>query len=236
MGQDGLIGITDNDLSTVILGNAKFRDELLTFGGAGTVVEGTLLARQAVDVAVVDTPAGTGNGTMVATVTGVDEAPTPGSWVLENTFAVAEGGVWKLTDPNGNIVADNLTLRVGAGLVTTFNEAGLQMVITEGGTDFDAGDTFTMVVVENGKMVPFVIGGVAGAGIPSAVMPPSGVTATGAGDEPFRPMISGEVRKEKLIIDADGDGSNITDAILDQLRDFSVVSTDVRELNIADNQ
>ena len=236
MAKNGLVGITNNDLSTVLLGNNLFKDELLTFGGAGTVVGGTLLARQAVDVAVVDTPAGTGNGTMVVTVVGVDEVPIPGSWVLKCTFAIAEGGVWKLTDPKGNIVADNLTLRVGAGLVTTFNEAGLTMAITEGGTDFAADDTFTMVVVENGLMVPFVIGGVAGAGIPTAIMPPDGVTATGAGDEPFRPAISGEVRTEKLIVHADGDNSNITAAILDQLRDFTLVSQNVEELSIQDNQ
>ena len=39
MAKDGLVGITDNDLSTVILGNAKFRDELLTFAGADEFVE-----------------------------------------------------------------------------------------------------------------------------------------------------------------------------------------------------
>ena len=231
---DGLVGITSNDLSSVILGNAKFRDELLTFAGADDFVEGMLLARQAVDVAIVDTPTGTGNGTMVATVVGVDEVPIPGDWILTCTFAVAEGGVWSLTDPNGNVVADNLALRVGAGLVTTFNVAGIQMVITEGGTDFSAADIFTMVVVANGKMVPFAIGGVAGAGVPKAVLTYD-VSKAGAGDEPIRAMVGGEVRKEKLIIDADGDGSNITDAILDQLRDFSIVSTDVTELNIADN-
>jgi hypothetical protein len=234
MAQDGLVGITNNDLSTVLLGNNLFKDELLTFAGAGTVLDGTLLARQAVDVAVVDTPAGTGNGTMVASVVGVDEVPIPGDWVLTCTFAVTNSGVFKLEDPNGNLIADNLTLRVGDGLVTTFNEAGLTMAITEGSTDFVAADTFTMAVVANGKMVPFVIGGVAGAGVPKAVISYD-VVAAGAGDEPCRPAISGEVRKEKLIIDADGDGSNITDAILDQLRDFTIVSQDVAELNIADN-
>ena len=234
MAQDGLVGITDNDLSTVVLGNAEFKDELLTFGGAATVVEGTLLARQAVNVAVVDTPAGTGNGTMVVTVVGVDVVPIPGSWVLECTFASTNDGVWKLTDPNGNIVADNLTLRVGNALVTTFNEAGLTMAITEGGTDFVAGDTFTMVVVANGKMVPFVIGGVAGAGVPIEVVTYD-VVAAGAGDEPIRGMIAGEVREEKLIINADGDGSNITAAILDQLKSAGLTAISVGELNIADN-
>ena len=234
MAQDGLVGITDNDLSTVVLGNAELRDESLTFGGAGTVAEGTLLARQAVDVAVVDTPTGTGNGTMVVTVVGVDVVPIPGDWILTCTFAVTNGGIFKLTDPNGNIVADNLELREGAGLVTTFNEAGLTMAITEGSTDFVAADIFTMVVVANGKMVPFVIGGVAGAGVPVEVATYD-MVAAGAGDEPIRGMISGEVRAEKLIINADGDGSNITAAILDQLRSAGITAISVGELNIADN-
>lgn len=229
--------ITNNDLSAVEMGNNQFRDELLTFGGAGTVVEGTILSRQAVDAAIVVTADGgnVGTGTTAASVVGVEELPVPGDYNLECTFAVTEGGVFKLEDPEGNIVEDNLTLRVGAGLVTTFNVQGLQIVVTEGGTDFSAGDKFALAVVANGKMVPFVIGGVAGAGIPKTVLT-YGVTAAGAGDESIRNLVSGEVRKEKLIIDADGDGSNITDAILDQLRDYEITPIDVQELNIQDNQ
>lgn len=227
--------VTNVDLGNVVLKDAQHDDELLTFGGAGTVEEGTLLARQEVDVAVVDTPAGTGNGTMVATVIGVGEIPIPGSWVLECTFAITNGGVFKLTDPNGNIRADNLELRVGDTLVTTFNEAGLQMVITEGSTDFAATDTFTMVVVANSKLVPFVIGGVAGAGVPLQVATYD-IVAAGAGDESIRSMVSGQVREERLIIDADGDGSNITSTILDQLRSAGITAVNVQELNILDNQ
>ena len=36
------------------------------------------------------------------------------------TTAVADGGIWSLTDPNGNVLADNLVMEVGAGLATTF--------------------------------------------------------------------------------------------------------------------
>jgi len=231
------ITITNNDLGSVILKNATHIDELLVFAGAATVVEGTLLARQAIDAAVVVAAdvGNTGDGTVTASVVGVSELPVAGIYELECTFAVAEGGVFKLTDPAGNIVKDNLTLRVGSGLVTTFNEVGLQIVVTDGATDFAAGDKFTATVVANGKMVPFAIGGVAGAGIPKAILTYD-VTATGAGNEAIRSMISGWVRQERLIIDADGDGSNITSEILDQLRDFTIVSEPVTELNILDNQ
>lgn len=85
------------------------------------------------------------------------------------------------------------------------------------------------------KLVPFVKGGSLGAEIPVAIITYE-VTATGAGDEQVRAGISGKFRKERLIIDADADGSNIDAAVLDQLRDYSLIPIDVQELNILDNQ
>ncbi len=128
--------VTNVDLGSVILKDGEFRDDLLTFAGAGTVVEGTILARDSVSL----------------------------------------------------------------------------------------------------KLVPFVKGGVTNEnGIPKAVLTYD-VEAAGAGDESIRDMVSGSVRAERLIIDADGDGSNVDAAVLDQLRDYSLVSIDVQELNILDNQ
>ena len=128
--------ITNLDVGSVVLKNGEFRDDLLTFAGAGTVIEGTILARDSVSL----------------------------------------------------------------------------------------------------KLVPFVKGGVTNEnGIPKAVLTYD-VTAAGAGDEAIRDMVSGSVRAERLVIDADGDASNIDNAGLDQLRDYSLVSIDVQELNILDNQ
>ena len=127
--------VTNNDLGSVILKDAEFRDELLVFAGAATAVEGTILAR----------------------------------------------------------------------------------------------------VTASGKLTPFVIGGAGGAEIPKAILTYD-VTAAGAGDESIRAGVSGSYRKERLIVDADGDGSNITDAILDQLRDYGLVPIDVEELATLDNQ
>lgn len=128
--------ITNVDLGSVILKDGEFRDDLLTFAGAVTVLEGTILARDSVSL----------------------------------------------------------------------------------------------------KLVPFVKGGSTNEnGIPKAVLTYD-VTAAGAGDESIRDMVSGSVRAERLIIDADGDASNVDNKVLDQLRDFSLVSIDVQELNILDNQ
>ena len=130
------ITTTNNDLGTVILADEKFDDGLLTFAGAATAIEGTILARDSVSL----------------------------------------------------------------------------------------------------KFVPYVIGGVANEnGIPKAVLTYD-VVAAGAGDEAIRAMVGGRVRAERLVVDADGDATNITDAILDQLRDYSIVAQSVAELNILDNQ
>lgn len=130
------ITIENVDVGNVILQEAEFRDDLLTFTGAGTVAEGTILARDSVSL----------------------------------------------------------------------------------------------------KLVPFVKGGVTNEnGIPKAIITYD-VTAAGAGDEAVRAGVAGKYRKERLIIAADGDASNVDNAVMDQLRDYGLVPIDVQELNILDNQ
>lgn len=84
--------------------------------------------------------------------------------------------------------------------------------------------------------VPYVIGGVTNEnGIPKGVLTYD-VTATGAGNVPIRSMVAGFLVEERLIVDADGDGSNLTAAILDQLRTYGLIAESVKELHILDNQ
>lgn len=86
------------------------------------------------------------------------------------------------------------------------------------------------------KLIPFVKGGaVNDNGIPKAVLTYD-VVADGAGDIPVRAGVSGEYRKERLIIAADGDASNVDSVVIDQLRDYGLVAIDVQELNGLDNQ
>jgi hypothetical protein len=86
------------------------------------------------------------------------------------------------------------------------------------------------------KLVLFVKGGSTNQnGIPKAILTYP-VVATGAGDVRVRVAVAGKFRRNKLIIDADGTGANIDAAVLDQLRDYSLVPIDVTELNIVDNQ
>ncbi len=229
--------ITNNDLGSVILESAKFRDDTLTLAGADTIAEGTILARKAVADAIVVAANGgnTGNGTVTAaSVVAGSVVPLVGAYNLECVEAITNGGVFKLEDPNGALIAEALTMTVSGAKI--FKVGGMTFTITDGVTDFVVGDKFSLTVAADGKLVLFAKGtGVGGAQIPLAILTYE-VVVTGAGDVPIRAGVSGQYRKERLIIDADGDASNIDAAVIDQLRDYGLVPIDVKELNILDNQ
>lgn len=229
--------VTNNDLGNVVIEPGDYRDDLLTFAGIDTFVAGTILARKAVaDAVTASAVTGTGNGTVtLATVVPGSVIPLAGIYTLTCTAVVTNGGVFKLTDPNGAIVASGLSLTVGAGAVTVIETAGLQFSVTDGTTDFIIGDFFTLTVAAVNKLVPFATDGAGGAQIPKAILTYD-VTSTGAGDLKIRDMISGRLNGNRLVIDADGDNSNVTADILDQLRDYSLVTIDVQDLSILDNQ
>ena len=109
-------------------------------------------------------------------------------------------------------------------------------LLTLAGADVIAPGTILARDSVSQKLVLFVKGGSTNQnGIPKAILTYQ-VTSTGAGDVPIRAGVSGKFRKEKLIIDADGTGANVDAAVLDQLRDYSLVPSNVTELNIVDNQ
>ena len=88
----------------------------------------------------------------------------------------------------------------------------------------------------NGNLQLYVKGGTSnGNGVPSVVMT-YGVTIPSGGTIPVRGLVSGVVRKERLIIDADGNASNIDNAVIDGLRTLGITPIDVFELLIQDNQ
>ena len=109
-------------------------------------------------------------------------------------------------------------------------------VITFTGADVLAPGTILARDSVSGNLVIFVVGGSTNEnGIPKVILPYE-VEATAAGDVQARVAVSGKFRKEKLVIDADGDDSNVDAAVIDQLRDYGLVPVDVEELNIQDNQ
>lgn len=227
--------ITNIDNACIEREGGKFRDETLTFAAADTFVKGTILARRSVAIAVTASAVtGTGNGTVTAaTVVAGPAVPLAGAYVLTVVTAVTHGGVWKLVDPNGALVTDGLVMTASTGAATVFEAGGLQFTITDGSTDFAAGDTATLTVAADGKLVPYnPATGAAGEQYPVAVLTYE-VTRASGGDTPIRALVAGEVNKNRLVIDA---GTTITNAHLDQLRHMGIVPINVQQLGALDNQ
>jgi len=82
----------------------------------------------------------------------------------------------------------------------------------------------------DGTLVPFVIGGSTnGNGVPDCVLTEP-LTATGAGNLPFRALISGKVNKSRLVVNADGNASNLTGAHEASLRSRNIVPVKVDQI------
>ncbi len=228
--------ITNNKTSGIVVWDPVFDDETLTSPGALTYVKGTVLARKSVEDAVVSAAgSNTGDGTVtLSTVAAGQVVPVVGAYVLEVTTAVANGGVLKLVDPNGALVTSDLIMTVGAGAATVFEVAGLEFTVTDGAADFIVGDSFTLTVAADGNMVAYDRAGAGGAQLPIEVLTQDEEFA-GAGDQPVRPLVSGRVRRNDLIIHGVGVGV-LTDAEVDSLRDFSIIAQPTTQLAEPDNQ
>lgn len=81
----------------------------------------------------------------------------------------------------------------------------------------------------SGNLVPFVVGGSSNEnGIPKAVLA-ADLSFTGAGTQLIRPLVKGQVAGGRLVIQADGDNSNVDAVVKDQLRDFGIIVRDSEE-------
>lgn len=83
----------------------------------------------------------------------------------------------------------------------------------------------------DGKLGVYASGNADGTEVPVAVMPHA--LSGASGDNPVRPIISGEVKQERLVIDG---GASVTYAELDALRDTAIVPVSVEQLAQQDNQ
>ncbi len=88
----------------------------------------------------------------------------------------------------------------------------------------------------NDKFQLFAKGGVSnGNGVPVGVL--TALTErTGAGDVAVRLAVTAKVIKQRLVIDADGNDSNIDGGVRDQLRQASIWPFDTTQLAQLDNQ
>jgi len=87
-------------------------------------------------------------------------------------------------------------------------------------------------VTATGKYVRYTTGAADGSEVPKAVLTQA-VEFTAAGDRSERPAISGQVRRGDLV---DGAGAALTDAAIDQLRDFTIIALTTHQQSAQDNQ
>lgn len=89
-----------------------------------------------------------------------------------------------------------------------------------------------------GMLIAFVKGGSTNDnGVPKTVLTYEAANATGAPVQtPVRVPVTAKVRKQLLIIVADGDATNVDKAVEDQLRDYGIHPVDVQDLSTLDNQ
>ena len=108
-------------------------------------------------------------------------------------IAAAEGGVWELEDPLGNVIVAGLTMG-GAPLgATIFYEGGITFTITDGAADFIVGDIFLITVTEVGKYIPLDPAALDGSQLFAGIYLGEEITAAAliAGDIATSPMLVG---------------------------------------------
>lgn len=132
----------------LIAGNLKLVTETVTITGGVDLVRGSVLGQITVGTA---TSAVKASGANTGTGTFVLDATTPvlagakvGVYTLRCITAAANGGVFRLEDPDGFVVGD-YTITGGAGGTVTVND-DIKGVITDAGTDFIVGDGFDITV------------------------------------------------------------------------------------------
>lgn len=124
---------------------------------------------------------------------------------------------------------------IDLGHVVMERVASADELLTFGGADTVLAGTILARDSLSGLLVPYVKDGSTNEnGIPKAVLTYE-VTAEGAGNIAVRALVAGKVNRNRLVIHADGDASNIDETELDGLRDFGIVAEDVSQLGRYDN-
>jgi len=98
--------------------------------------------------AVVATRVGISDGTLTGEAISAVGAPTKqGDWICECMVAAANGGIFRLIDPDGIVVGSHIEILGGAGGTAVWDGAGITFTLTDGAADFDVGDYFTITVI-----------------------------------------------------------------------------------------
>ena len=131
------------------------------------------------------------------------------------------------------------------GVTTTNVDVGNVLLAYGEFRDYTLSGTANDVIAEgtilarnttSGNLILFEKGGTTnGNGVASSVITYA-VTIPSGGSIQVRSLVSGVIRKERLVIDADGNATNVDNAVIDGLRGVGLIPIDIFELLIQDNQ
>ena len=227
--------ITNNNSTQFPVFNALYEpNAIVLFAGADTFAKGVIMGKMLIALGTVTADVGnTGDGTVTAYALSVlGGLAKVGTYNLECITAVTNGGVFKLEDPDGNLVANDITILAGAGGIIVYIGNGMTFTITDAATDFIVGDNFALTITALNKWTIYVAGAADGSGIASGILPVE-VVATGAGDLNRAMIIGGEIVKSLVTVDA---GGSLPLEAIEQLKDAGIILRDSVILDELDNQ
>lgn len=128
------------------------------------------------------------------------------------------------------------TISTDTSLLMSEHEDIRDTVTFGGSATYTYGTIFARDTTSN-KYVPFVKGGTTnGNGVPAAILLEKSINRGTAGDlVGVLLLTAGKVRKDKLIIAADGNASNIDSGVLALLRDQNIHAVAVLDHAVANN-
>lgn len=185
-------------------------------GRSAILAQYTLMGKSEVVATSITVDGGnTGDGTFTALALTQGAIPKSGAWNLECVQAVADGGIFKLVNPDGVEVESNLIMTVGAGVATKFTVAGMTFTITDAAANFVAGDKAAIVITADGEYVPMAVDGVGGAERALGIYMGDDILAASlvAGDVVDSPILTNgaRVNEGKVIFD---DGVTTMDTVM----------------------
>jgi len=131
-------------------------------------------------------------------------------------------------------MANIVTTTIDTSGVAVENEEFLDGLLTLAGADVIVAGTLLARSSSTDKFIlcnPGAAEPSAAEDIPVAVLTYTAEKkAAGAGDIPVRPLVRGKVNRAKLIIDADGDGDNVDDAVVQALENVGIHPVVVQQL------
>jgi hypothetical protein len=130
-----------------------FSLEQVTLASGQSLAAGTVIGKRTKRQAAAPIPTvagGTGNGTMTALTFGPDVQV--GSYVVQCTAAVAHGGTFSITAPDGTVLP-SFTMGTTTGGTARYTSSHISFSLTDGSADFITANNFTVVVTAGGTPV-----------------------------------------------------------------------------------